>query len=130
MPRKVAKIGTNRWFIACVRKIFPARHPIESPYLRREAKGKSIKAEELAQSREIVVVTSLITSTETVISEGGENVTEIEASLPFLARRFGGRGEAGDFIQLFLSLGYFDRRGRESQEDPQMLSCLLIIGLF
>jgi hypothetical protein len=28
MPRKVAKIGTNRWFIACVRKIFPARQPI------------------------------------------------------------------------------------------------------
>ena len=73
--------------------------------------------------------THLITSTETVISEGGENVTEIEASLPFLARR-GGRGEAGDFIQLFLSLGYFDRCDRESQEDPQMLSCLLIIGLF
>jgi hypothetical protein len=76
------------------------------------------------------LVQTLITSTEMVISEGGENVTKIEASLPFLARRVSGRGKAGDFIQLFLSLGYFDRRGRESQEDPQMLSCLLIIGLF
>jgi hypothetical protein len=58
-------------------------------------------------------------------------VTEVAVSLPFLADRgVCGPGEAGDFIQLFLSLGYFDRLGREAQEDPQMLSSLRIIGLF